>query len=90
MWKVDLAHTETRSAGDEFDLTAKLLAEVCKDVSREPKLVTKTNDDDEYLRADISARGVWQPLQSAFFDVKVFHPLAFSLKLQKPISRSNI
>ena len=64
------------------DLTAKLLTEVCKDVSREPKLVNKTNDDDEDLRADISARGVWQPLQRAFFDVKVFHPLAQSYRNQ--------
>ena len=73
---VGLRHNEVR------DLTAKLLTEVCKDVSREPKLVNKTNDDDEDLRADISAPGVWQPLQRAFFDVKVLHPLAQSYRNQ--------
>ena len=62
--------------------TAKLLTEVYKDVTREPKLVNKSNDHDEDLRADISARGVWQPLQRAFFDVKVFHPLAQSYRNQ--------
>ena len=73
---VGLRHNEVR------DLTAKLLTEVYKDVTREPKLVNKSNDHDEDLRADISARGVWQPLQRAFFDVKVFHPLAQSYRNQ--------
>ena len=58
---VFLRHNEVR------DLTAKLLTEVCKDVSREPKLVNKTNDDDEDLRADISARGVWATIAEGIF-----------------------
>ena len=66
------------------DLSANLLAEVCKDVAIEPVLEklsgetfkcksTITSDD---ARLDVSARGFWTRGQRAFFDVKVFNPYA--------------
>ena len=65
------------------DITAELLNEVCRDVRVEPGLQELTgetvsnnaNTSDE-SRLDISARGFWIPYQKAFFDVRVFNPLA--------------
>ena len=66
------------------DLTADLLAEVCKDVPIEPMLESlygetfqfmSANTSDE-ARLDVSARGFWLRGQSAFFDVKIFNPNA--------------
>ena len=70
-----LRHNELR------DLTAELLTEICKDVSKEPALSNLT-DTEEELRADVSARGLWQPMQRAFIDVRVFHPFAPSYRNQ--------
>ena len=71
-----IRHNEIR------DLTANWLSEVCHDVEKEPPLMPLTGEtivpltanrrDD--ARADIRARGFWGRQQSAFFDVRVFHP----------------
>ena len=75
---VTLRHNSLR------DLTAKMLDEVCKDVRVEPILNVLTgetlseptaNRGDE-ARLDISARNVWVTGQKAFFDIRVFNPLA--------------
>ena len=66
------------------DTTASLLAQVCKDVKVEPMLTTlsgesfdlKTTNIQDHARLDIAARGFWIPGQKAFFDVRVFNPIA--------------
>ena len=66
------------------DLTADLLAEVCKDVAVEPILESLSGETFELAsairsdeaRLDVSARGFWTRGQRAFFDVKVFDPNA--------------
>ena len=68
------------------DLTGELLAEVCRDVCIEPPLgeltgetlTLRTANSSAEARLDISARGVWTRGQRAFFDVRVFDPLAQS------------
>ena len=70
------------------DITAEWLDRVCHDVVVEPPLqpltgenvipVTANRKDD--ARADIHARGFWGRRQSAFFDVRVFHPNARSYR----------
>ena len=75
---VSQRHNELR------DLTANLLAEVCQDVRVEPPLneltgevlELRTANKSSEARLDISARGVWANGQRAFFDVRVFDPLA--------------
>ena len=66
------------------DLTAKVLTEVCKDVSVEPHLHPITgetldeataNTSDE-ARLYIATRGFWVPGKKAFFDIRVFTPVA--------------
>ena len=66
------------------DMTAKMLSQVCKDVSVEPVLHpmagetltwNSTTKSDEQ-RLDIAARGFWVPRQKSFFDVRVSNPLA--------------
>ena len=77
------------------DITAELLDEVCNDVKIEPPLEQLTgetmslrlaNTSDE-ARLDISARGYWTPHQRAFFDIRVFNPLAPRYTGQ-PLSRA--
>ena len=79
-----IRHNEIR------DLTANWLSEVYHDVEKEPPLMPLTGEtivpltanrrDD--ARADIRARGFWGRQQSAFFDVRVFHPNAPSYRNQ--------
>ncbi len=73
-----MRHNEVR------DITANLLSEVCLDVAVEPMLneltgetfnLRSTNVSDD-ARLDLSARGVWTKYQRAFFDIRVFDPLA--------------
>ena len=59
---------------------ANLLREICKDVKIEPDLLpigtgngSSTNTDDK-SRLDVSAVGLWAPMQRTFLDVRVFHP----------------
>ena len=66
------------------DLTASWLHEVCHDMAAEPPLQPLNGEalvpayanrrDD--ARGDICARGFWSRRQSAFFDIRVFHPNA--------------
>ncbi|XP_065903199.1 tetraspanin-6-like [Dysidea avara] len=67
---------------DLRDIRAELLSKVCNDVSIEPPLQSlsgevitpqSANQQDD-ARADIYARGFWGQRQSAFFDIRVFHP----------------
>ena len=67
------------------DTIAELLQKVCKDVRIEPRLLPVTGEElsartnvAEGARADVSAIGLWQPLNRAFLDIKVFNPLAVS------------
>ena len=75
---VTIRHNEIR------DVTARMLKEVTNDVRVEPPLQKLTgekfesnsaNQSDD-ARLDISARGFWISGQKAFFDVRVFNPLA--------------
>ena len=70
-----------------WDLTADLLTEICGDVEREPLLQPVTGEQlnpstnwqmDAHL--DVRARFFWERGQSAFFDVRVFHPNAPSYR----------
>ena len=75
---VSLRHNHLRN------VTSSLLQEVCKDVSIEPTLQPLTGERFETestitgdeARVDIKARGFWQAGQLAFFDVRVFNPIA--------------
>ena len=66
------------------NLTAKLLNEVCTDVRVEPLLIPlsgeilseKTANRSEEARLDVAARNFWETGQKAFFDIRVFNPLA--------------
>ena len=65
------------------NITADLLTEICKDVRIEPSLQTITGEEmpkgsitSNEARLDVSARDFWIPYQKAFFDIRVFNPLA--------------
>ena len=72
-----LRHNEVR------DLTAKMMSEVCNNVSIEPRLQPlsgealrfKTANSDSNARLDIAANGFWGGrFERPFFDVRVFNP----------------
>lgn len=73
---------------DICDITANWLSEVCRNVEREPPLLPLTGENivpisanrRDDARADIRATGFWGRQQSAFFDVRVFHPNAQSYR----------
>ena len=73
-----IRHNELR------DITAGLLSEICHNVGIEPSLQPVTGEQFSYLsanvedgsRVDVVAEGFWNQGQQAFFDVKVFNPLA--------------
>ena len=68
-----LRHNEIR------DITANLLSQVCHNVATEPPLQPLSGDTFTYrsaivgaeARLDVKARGFWNPIQDAFFDVRV-------------------
>ena len=70
------------------DITAEWLDRVCHDVVVEPPLQPLTGENvipatanrKDDARADIHACGFWGRRQSAFFDVRVFHPNARSYR----------
>ena len=76
---VSLRHNSLR------DRTAELMKICCRDVITEPVLLptdgvelpTGANKKDN-ARLDVAARSVWNPLEKAFFDVRVFHAPAAS------------
>ena len=73
-----IRHNELR------DITAELLTEVCHSVGVEPTLQPLTGEQLSYrsanvedgARLDVVAEGFWDHRQKAYFDVKVFNPLA--------------
>ena len=73
-----IRHNELR------DITAVLLTEVCHSVGIEPTLQSLTEEQFSYrsanvedgARLDVVAEGFWDRRQRAYFDVKVFNPLA--------------
>ena len=65
------------------DITANLLQEITNDVEIEPILEPRTGEvfqnstiSTDNARVDIAARNVWIRGQRAYFDVRVFNPLA--------------
>ena len=66
------------------DVTAKLMKEVCNDVKIEPALQPLTGEDlkertanySDEARLDVSARSFWVTGQRAFFDIRIFNPIA--------------
>ena len=79
-----IRHNELR------DTFSALLSEVCQEVSIEPPLqplsgewLPRAANKEPNARLDIGARGFWDGMQDAFFDVRVFHPLAPSYRSQK-------
>ena len=74
-----MRHNEVR------DVEADLLREVCRDVQIEPSLIPlsgqqfgRSSNHQDMARLDVSARGLWGPMEKAFFDVRIFHPNAAS------------
>ena len=80
------------------DFTAHVLKEVTNDVEVEPLLephtgekLNKSSISTDNARVDIAARNVWIKGQRAYFDVKVFNPLARTyrdISLSKVYERS--
>ena len=70
------------------DLTADWLSEVCRETEVEPLLqplsgeiiLPRSANKQEDARVDIKTIGLWGRQQSAFFDVRVFHPNAPSYR----------
>ena len=66
------------------DITVQMLREVCRDVSTEPELIPLTGETLRYLtantsneaRVDASAGGFWERGQRAYFDIRIFYPMA--------------
>ena len=75
---ISLRHNQIR------DLTANLLKTICHDVLIEPTLQQLTGESlhertaniTDDARLDIAARGFWISGQRAFFDIRVFNPMA--------------
>ena len=68
------------------DLEASILRDICKDVRVEPELLPVGNSTvgssttGEKSRLDVSAVGIWSPMERTFMDVKIVHPNAPSHK----------
>ena len=69
------------------DLEAELLSTVCSDVETEPVLLdvsgeqlSRGSNKAQEARLDIHARGFWEQQRSAFFDVRVCHPMLNCIK----------
>ena len=74
------------------DLEASMLKDVCKDVKVEPELLPIGNADPDSTnvalkaRLDVSAVGVWSPMERTFLDVRILHPNSPSYQ-GKPIEK---
>ena len=73
------------------DLEAEFLSMVCSDVEIEPVLqdisgehLNRGSNKAQDARLDIHARGFWERHRSAFFDVRVCHPVALSYRDREP------
>jgi hypothetical protein len=70
------------------DLTADWKSEVCRETETEPPfqplpgviILPRSANKQEDARVDIKTIGLWRRRQSAFFDVRVFHPNAPSYR----------
>ena len=67
------------------DTVASILEKICNEVVVEPTLQPCTGESlrpgtilDDGARLDIAARGLWSPMEMAFFDIRVLHPGAKS------------
>ena len=76
---INLRHNTVRDTAHE------LISLVCKDVVKEPNLLPVTGEDlpvgtnvMDGARSDVSALSFFTPLSQAFFDIRVFNPLAQS------------
>ena len=65
------------------DTAHEIMKGICKDVRSEPPLLPVTGEQlaegsncKDGARADVSAIGLWIPLNRAFLDIRVFNPLA--------------
>ena len=65
------------------DTVHELMTEICKDVQLEPALLPVTGESlpasansNDGARSDVSALSFWNPMCRAFFDVRVFNPMA--------------
>ena len=62
------------------DLEASMLRDVCKDVKIEPELLpigssgTESSNTADKARLDVSAVGIWSPMERTFLDVRIVHP----------------
>ena len=71
------------------DLEASILRDVCKNVKVEPELMplgnssTTSSNVAEKARLDVSAVGIWSPMERTFLDVRVVHPNAPSYRDKK-------
>jgi hypothetical protein len=83
---VSLRHNSLR------DRTAEIMRISCRDVSTEPNLLPINgvqlppgSNKADNARLDVAARSVWNPLEKAFFDIRVFHAPAPSNKNLKTL-----
>ena len=68
------------------DLTYQMMREVCKNAEKEPLLQPLTGEKFQHAtantldnaRLDLSAQGFWTRGERAFFDIRVFDPVALS------------
>lgn len=62
------------------DMEATILRDVCRDIKTEPELIPIGNSSipegttADRARLDVSAVGIWSPMERTFLDVRVFHP----------------
>ena len=68
------------------DLEANILKDICKDVRIEPELlpvgnvVVDSSNTAEKARLDVSAIGIWSPMERTFLDVRIVHPNSASYR----------
>ena len=98
--KFDVNHALTCSKGGYVimrhnrirDMEASILRNVCKDVRVEPELLPiggsspTSSNEAEKARLDVSAVGIWSPMERTFLDVRVVHPNCKSY-CKKPIEQ---
>ena len=75
------------------DIAARLMQEVCFDVSTEPRLQPLSNETlegrstlrEKNARVDVAARGFWgDGSQKAYFNIRVFNPRAQTYLTTEP------
>ena len=88
---VSLRHNTLR------DTTAELLRYTCRDVVTEPPLLPiagvhlpRGSITTDNARLDVSVRSLWNPLERAFMDIRVFHAPATSNRNLKSIPKMYI